>query len=137
MANIFIIHGAYGNPDENWIPWLKTELEKLGNRVFVPKFPSGYFFHLGRIHDPAVGSTYDFVSKDEIDSETNKKGSLVVKDGAGEWQVWCAEYGYENVDYEINLLNVAVESIVSGDFNNFPDPFAEVVYHIKNYHNQK
>jgi len=40
MANIFIIHGAYGNPDENWIPWLKSELEKLGNRVFVPKFPT-------------------------------------------------------------------------------------------------
>lgn len=40
MANIFIIHGAYGNPDENWIPWLKVELEKLGNRVFVPKFPT-------------------------------------------------------------------------------------------------
>ena len=39
MANIFIIHGSFGNPDENWIPWLKTELEKLNNRVFVPQFP--------------------------------------------------------------------------------------------------
>lgn len=40
MANIFIIHGSFGNPDENWFPWLKVELEKLGNRVFVPKFPT-------------------------------------------------------------------------------------------------
>ncbi len=40
MANIFIIHGAFGNPDENWIPWLKIKLENLGNKVFVPKFPT-------------------------------------------------------------------------------------------------
>ena len=40
MANIFIIHGSFGHPDENWIPWLKAELEKLGNRVFVPQFPT-------------------------------------------------------------------------------------------------
>jgi predicted alpha/beta hydrolase family esterase len=40
MTNIFIIHGAYGNPEDNWFPWLKSELEKLGCRVFVPKFPT-------------------------------------------------------------------------------------------------
>jgi len=36
--NIFIIHGAYGNPEENWYPWLKKELE--GHTVFVPRFPT-------------------------------------------------------------------------------------------------
>ena len=40
MTNIFIIHGAYGNPEENWFSWLKSELEKLDCRVFVPKFPT-------------------------------------------------------------------------------------------------
>jgi uncharacterized protein len=40
MTNIFIIHGAYGNPEENWFPWLKSELEKLDCRVFVPKLPT-------------------------------------------------------------------------------------------------
>lgn len=40
MTNIFIIHGAYGQPEENWFPWLKSELEKLDCRVFVPKFPT-------------------------------------------------------------------------------------------------
>jgi len=39
MRNIFIIHGRYGYPEENWFPWLKKELSKLGHKVFVPQFP--------------------------------------------------------------------------------------------------
>ena len=40
MLNIFIIHGAYGNPEENWFPWLKRELEELGYNALVPRFPT-------------------------------------------------------------------------------------------------
>lgn len=40
MKTALIIHGAYGNPNENWIPWLKTELEKFGYEVAVPTFPT-------------------------------------------------------------------------------------------------
>jgi len=36
----FIIHGAYGNPKENWLPWLKQELEKQGHEVIIPQFPT-------------------------------------------------------------------------------------------------
>ena len=39
-VKVFIIHGAYGNPNENWFPWLKNKLEKLGIKVFVPRFPT-------------------------------------------------------------------------------------------------
>ncbi len=38
--NIFIFHGAYGNSEENWIPWLRNSLEKIGHNVFSPNFPT-------------------------------------------------------------------------------------------------
>jgi len=40
MTNFFIIHGAFGNPQENWFPWLKSQLTKEHNKVFVPEFPT-------------------------------------------------------------------------------------------------
>lgn len=40
MKIILLIHGAYGNPNENWMPWLKEELEKFGYEVIVPTFPT-------------------------------------------------------------------------------------------------
>ena len=40
MADVYIFHGSYGSPSENWYPWLKHKLEKLGFKVYVPKFPT-------------------------------------------------------------------------------------------------
>ena len=36
--NFIIVHGSWGNPNENWFPLLKSELERLDHKVFVPKF---------------------------------------------------------------------------------------------------
>src|SRR3989338_7890463 len=38
--NFFIIHGVYANPEANWFPWLKKQLESLGYEVIIPKFPT-------------------------------------------------------------------------------------------------
>ncbi len=40
MAEVFMVHGSYGSPEENWFPWLKAELEKAGCWVYVPRFPT-------------------------------------------------------------------------------------------------
>lgn len=40
IKNALIVHGVYGSPNENWFPWLKDELEKLGWQVFAPQFPT-------------------------------------------------------------------------------------------------
>lgn len=36
----FIFHGTAGYPEENWFPWLKSELERRGFNVVVPQFPT-------------------------------------------------------------------------------------------------
>ncbi len=40
MTKVFIIHGTGGHPNENWIPWLRKNLERLECTVIVPKFPT-------------------------------------------------------------------------------------------------
>ena len=39
--NYIIIHGSFGSPFSNWIPWLRKELEKLNLEVYTPDFPTG------------------------------------------------------------------------------------------------
>ena len=39
--NYLILHGSFGSPFSNWIPWLRTELEKNNLEVYTPDFPTG------------------------------------------------------------------------------------------------
>lgn len=38
MNNIFLIHGSYGKPYKNWLPWLQKELSKRKRNSIVPSF---------------------------------------------------------------------------------------------------
>ncbi|MDD5586550.1 MAG: alpha/beta hydrolase [Alphaproteobacteria bacterium] len=38
--NFLIVHGAYGDPGENWILWLKRNLRQEGQEVLTPVFPT-------------------------------------------------------------------------------------------------
>jgi predicted alpha/beta hydrolase family esterase len=35
-----ILHCWYGHPEDNWYPWLQSELKKKGYEVWVPKLPT-------------------------------------------------------------------------------------------------
>jgi len=39
--NYFILHGSFGSPFVNWIPYLRKEIEKRGLEVYTPDFPTG------------------------------------------------------------------------------------------------
>lgn len=39
MKRVFIVHGWEFNPQMNWYPWLKRELEMRGYEVIVPMMP--------------------------------------------------------------------------------------------------
>ena len=41
MSNYFIIHGSFGSPFVNWVPYLRKEIENKGLEVYTPDFPTG------------------------------------------------------------------------------------------------
>lgn len=55
MKRVFIIHGWGGSPNGNWIPWLKSELEKLDYTVTAPAMPD--------TDDPAVEKWVPYLSE--------------------------------------------------------------------------
>jgi len=40
VRKALILEGWFNNPDDNWYPWLKKELEKKGYKVYIPELPT-------------------------------------------------------------------------------------------------
>ncbi len=38
--NVFLVHGSFGKPFENWFPWLEEELAKRDIQCVIPSFPT-------------------------------------------------------------------------------------------------
>jgi len=64
MKNAIIIHGTEGYPEENWFPYLKSELEQQGYRVSVPHFPSP------PVIPAKISEWFDVLKDYEIDGDT-------------------------------------------------------------------
>lgn len=39
--NFLLIHGSFGSPFSNWIPYLRREIENKDLEVYTPDFPTG------------------------------------------------------------------------------------------------
>ena len=39
--NYFLIHGSFGSPFSNWIPWLRSTIEMRDCEVYTPDLPTG------------------------------------------------------------------------------------------------
>ncbi len=39
--NYLLIHGSFGNPFVNWLPYLRKEIENRNLEVYTPDFPTG------------------------------------------------------------------------------------------------
>jgi len=51
-----IMHGSYGSPAENWFPWLKAELTKLGHDVILEQFPVDSWDTIEKIGKEKIGT---------------------------------------------------------------------------------
>lgn len=65
MKRVFIVHRWSGGGKDDWLPWLKKELEKLDYEVFVPEMPDRdtpviekWVKHLSDIVDVPDSKTY-------------------------------------------------------------------------------
>lgn len=70
MKNYFIIHGSFGSSQENWFPWLESELEKKcawgGGKVFNLDFPTGEDKQNYKNWEMVLNSVKRFINEESV-----------------------------------------------------------------------
>ncbi len=67
MRNYFIIHGSFGSSQNNWFPWLESEITSMGEgRVFNLDFPVGYNHQTYSNWEMVLNSVKRFINEDSV-----------------------------------------------------------------------
>ena len=66
MKNYFIIHGSFGNSQENWFPWLEKQIEERGDKCFNLDFPVGEGRQTYRNWEMVLDSVKRFITEDSV-----------------------------------------------------------------------
>lgn len=66
MKTAFIIHGSFGSSQENWFPWLETQLTEKGFKVFNLDYPIGYGKQNYDNWEMVLNSVKRFINEDSI-----------------------------------------------------------------------
>ncbi len=60
MKSALILHGTGDNPNKNWFPWLKNELEQKGYKTWVPQLPQAKQPSIKRYNEFIFSSNWEF-----------------------------------------------------------------------------
>lgn len=117
MKRAVILHGTSGNPDINWLPWAKKELEQRGYTVWIPLLPENNTPNR-HVYDTFLReSNWDFT--DNIIIGHSSGATTVLNLLSSEW--------FPAIDKAIlvgtflnekKLLNDGVEWYIPGQFDN-------------------
>jgi predicted alpha/beta hydrolase family esterase len=72
MLRIILFHGAYGSPNENWVPWLAKNAVAAGHEFIAPKMPT-----------PEGQSLQNWLDAADRQIDTLKEGDILIGHSIG------------------------------------------------------
>ncbi len=138
MSNYFLIHGTFGSPFSNWIPYLRKEIENRNLEVYTPDFPTGRkyqnfdnwnrvlkaYVEAGLINEDTVIFAHSiapaFICKFLIENKIKVKRLISV----------CGFNNYVGIDEDYDFVNKTMYTDNLKDARNYCDDI--ICYYTKN-----